>query len=170
MPVCVSRYPLRMFLKFVRSIIRDVAERIPVEKRVHVRVTLQMDDPPGDNRPRYRRPYLLNADMDFLDDGVLDGVLEVDFFRHFDQDTHDISMEYALGERIPERLVPASVPARLERALIESSGRAFSVVVVAPGLPEEDFSIGSIRFRFDAIGFRASPLYFFVQARQHHLG
>ena len=47
MPVCVSRYPLRMFLKFVRSIIRDVAERIPVEKRVHVRVTLQMDDPPA---------------------------------------------------------------------------------------------------------------------------
>ena len=77
MPVCVSRYPLRMFLKFVRLIIRDVAERIPVEKRVHVRVTLQMDGPPGDNRPRYQRPYLLNADLSCLDNGVLDGVLDV---------------------------------------------------------------------------------------------
>ena len=79
-------------------------------------------------------------------------------------------MEYTLGESIPERLVLVSVPARLERALIESSGRVYSLVVVAPGLPEEDFSIGSIRFRFDTIGFRASPLYIFVQARQHHLG
>ena len=158
LPICISRYPLRMLLKLVRSILRDVATRIPAEDRSLVRVTLQMDDA-EDRRPRYQRRYLLNACLSFLD-----GNLEVAFMKHLDPDSHDISVEYAVGDRIPEDAVPASVTARLERALAEGNGRAFSLVLVAPGLPEEDFHIGSIHFRFDAVGFRAHPLYFFVQA------
>ena len=158
LPVCISRYPLRMCLKFIRSIIIEVALRIPVPERLFVRVTLQVDDL-HDRRPRSLRPYLLNADLSLDDD-----VLEIDFLRNLDQDAHDVSMAYTLGDRIPEDAVPPAVPAQLERAIIEGNGRAFSLVLVAPGLPEVDFNIGSIRFRFEAVGFRAHPLYLFVQA------
>ena len=157
--VCFSRKnPVRMLLKFVRSIIIEVALRIPVPERLFVRVTLQVDDL-HDRRPRSLRPYLLNADLSLDDD-----VLEIDFLRNLDQDAHDVSMAYTLGDRIPEDAVPPAVPAQLERAIIEGNGRAFSLVLVAPGLPEVDFNIGSIRFRFEAVGFRAHPLYLFVQA------
>jgi len=166
LPICISRYPLRMILKLVRSILRDVATRIPAEDRVLVRVTLQVEDR-SDSRPRNQRPYLVNACLSFTDGAGALEALEVDFFKHLDPERHDISVEYAVGDRIPDGAVPAAVPARLERALIEGSGRTFSLVVVAPGLPEEDFRIGSVRFRFEAVGFRASPLYLFVQARQH---
>ena len=66
LPICISRYPLRMILKLVRSILRDVATRIPAEDRVLVRVTLQMKDR-NDSRPLFQIPYLVNACLSFTD-------------------------------------------------------------------------------------------------------
>ena len=53
----------------------------------------------------------------------------------------------------------------LERTLIAEDGQAFSLVVIAPELPSQDFEVAGIHFRNEAFGmFRAHPLYLFVQA------
>jgi len=90
--------------------------------------------------------------------------LEIDFLKGLDQETHDVEMAYTPGERIPEAAVPAGIPALLESALIEGNGRAFSLIIVAPGMPEEDFNVGSIRFHLYNHALRAWPLYLFIQA------
>ena len=105
------------------------------------------------------RPYLLNAMLD-----VPDGELEIDFLKTLDSEHHDIEItQYELGDQIQGDGLPANIPGRIERALI--AGHAYSLVVVANGLPEQDFSIGSIRLRAEDHAHRAYPLHMFIQAR-----
>ena len=155
--VCMSRFPLMMLLKFVRTLLQRVSSMIPTEARTFVRVTLQKEV-----RPELAdtSPYLIDA---FLD--LVDHHLELDFLKLLDDSTPDFALDYAVGQELPETLFPKGLNSRLERALIELSRHSFSLVVVAPGLREAAFSIGSIRFEHEeGVFFRARPLYIFIQA------
>ena len=138
-------------MQYVVTLIRQ-------EDRGILRVTLRADDP-GDRRPRHLRPYLLNAMLD-----IPDGELQIDFLKTLDPEHHDIEItQYELGDQIQGDGLPANIPGRIERALI--AGHAYSLVVFANGLPEQDFSIGSIRLRAEDHAHRAYPLHMFIQAR-----
>jgi len=146
-----------MLLKFCRTILQRVTSMIPVEARTFVRVTLQQD---VGLELAYTSPYLIDAFMD-----LEDGKLEIDVLKPLDDSTPDSALDYAVGQDIPESLFPVGLNSRLERALIELSRHAFSLVVVAPGLREASFNIASIRFQHEeGTFFRARPLYIFIQA------
>ena len=42
--VCLSRYPARMLLKFIRYLVWHISRKIPREDRVFIRMSLQQDD------------------------------------------------------------------------------------------------------------------------------
>jgi len=146
-----------MLLKFVRTLLQRVSSKIPDNVKTFVRVTLQPEVRP---ELAASSPYLVDA---FLD--LADGKLELDLLKPLDDSTPDLALDYAVGQDIPESLFPKGLTSRLERALIELSRYSFSLVVVAPGLREGAFSIGSIRFKHEeGTFFRARPLYVFIQA------
>ena len=157
--VCVSRSPLRMLLKFLRTILEVCHQRHTGHFRSVIRVTLQVEVP-GDMRPRDERPYLLHAVFDQHTYS-----LDVDFEQYLmlDDHTHDLGMNvYLPGDDIPENIVSLPVRDRVEQALLGANAKAASLVIIAPDMDEGDFNIGSIRFRDMHHAFRAEPLYLYV--------
>jgi len=158
--VCLSRSPVRVLLRLARGLLRHIVGLVPEDHRSFVRVTLRRDDV---ERRSGEHPYLLDVYMDLVGHD-----LEVDLLRDLDDDdAHDMSIpSYTPGDEIPaEQIAPATRKA-VELALVSAGdGRAFTLVVVAPGLPPRDFAIDSIRFRRERdFYFVARPLYLFVQA------
>lgn len=147
-----------MLLGVVRSCMRHVARRVRPNQPTIIRVSLQADDP-SDHRPRYTRPYLINAFVDYPE-----GELEVDFLKLLDSPEHDLHMQYDLSQRIPSREISESVKSRVERALHNLKGRSCSLTVVCPDIPREAFSIGGIHLTFDREGIRSGPVYMFIQS------
>ena len=90
----------------------------------------------------------------------MDGLGQEEHFR----------IPYALGADIDlAKILPRPefklLQIALERTLIAEDGQAFSLVVIAPELPNQDFEAAGIHFRNESFGmFRARPLYLFVQA------
>ena len=155
LPVCMSRDPLRMLLRFIRVVLREVVARIPEDLLQFVHITLQRVD------STHTRPYVVDA--------LFDGdELELDFLREHQRGQEaQFTLTYAVGDRIPAGSFPPSLSKELERVLIESNGKAHSLVVVAPSLDARPFSIGDISFNYQyGFGFRASPLYVFTQASE----
>ena len=77
---------------------------------------------------------------------------------------------YAIGDNIDlGKILPRSefklLKTAQERIFVAEDGQAFSLVVIAPEFPNQDFEVAGIRFRNEAFGvFRARPVYLFVQA------
>ena len=90
----------------------------------------------------------------------VDGLGEEEHFR----------IPYALGADIDfAKILPRPefklLKTALERTLIAEDGQAFSLVVIAPELPNQDFEVAGIHFRNEGYGtFRARPIYLFLQA------
>ena len=130
-------------------------------------LTLQRDDSIelGES-PVSTHPYLFKAT--YL--GGEDPELELLFFTTIDNDRDNFE-PYRLGDPIDidsyVRNPNAQVRFRslLERALIEGDGKHYSLVVVCPELPERDFEVSGIQFKYvDNYAFRAWPLFLFTQA------
>ena len=158
--VCVSRSPLRMLLKFLKTILEVCHQRHTGQFRSVVRITLQVDREPGDMNPRDQRPYLLNAVFDQHTYS-----LDVDFEQYLmlDDHTHDLGLNvYLPGDDIHENSVSLPVRDRVEQALLDANAKPSSLVIIAPDMDEGDFNIGSIRFRDVGHTFRAEPLYLYV--------
>ena len=113
-------------------------------------------------------PYIFEVDL--FDDELLgsffigvDGLGEEEHFR----------IPYALGDRIDfakilKRNEFKQLQNALERTLVTEAGQAFSLVVIAPGLPNQDLELGGVHFRNEGYGtFRARPIYLFVQATSY---
>ena len=154
--VCLSRSPVRMLLKFIRGLMRHVVASIPEDLRTFVRVTLRDVEHRSESQP-----YLIDAYLDLIGND-----LEIDLLRDLDHgDEHDLSMPYT-GQEIPADAIAPATRKAVETALIAAGdGRAFSLVVVAPGLPPRDVAVESIRLRHERdFYFVARPLYLFIQA------
>ena len=157
--VCVSRSPVRMLLKFIRSILEHCEERHTGRFRSMVRITLQVDRDPHDSRFRADRPYLLNAYLN-----QLDHELELDFQKPLDleSETPDVRIHYRFGDDIPEAAVPARVRSIIEQALIDANSKSASLVIVGPDMDGGDFNVGSVQFRDEADGWRSEPVYLYI--------
>jgi len=146
-----------MLLKFIRGLMRHVVASIPEDLRTFVRVTLRDVEHRSESQP-----YLIDAYLDLIGND-----LEIDLLRDLDHgDEHDLSIPYTPGEEIPADMITSATRNAVEAALIAAGdGRAFSLVVVAPGLPPRDVAVESIRLRHERdFYFVARPLYLFVQA------
>ena len=149
-----------MLLRLARGLLRHIVGLVPEEHRSFVRITLRRD---GVERRNGNHPYLLDVYMDLIGND-----LEIDLLRDLDDDDdHDLSIpSYTPGDEIPaEQIAPATRKA-VEVALVSAGdGGAFTLVVVAPGLPPLDFAIDSIRVRHERdFYFVARPLYLFIHA------
>ena len=149
-----------MMLKLIRGLLLHIVGLVPEDHRSFVRVTLRRDD---DERPSGNHPYMIDVYIDLIGDD-----LEIDLLRDLDDDDdHDLSIpSYTPGDEIPAGQIAPTIRRAVEAALISAGdGRAFSLIVVAPGLPPRDFAIDSIRVRHERdFYFVARPLYLFIQA------
>ena len=145
-----------MLQRLIRGLLKKIGSRCK-SADAHIRVSLQRDAPNG--------KYIFEAD--FFDDELLasffigvDGLGEEEHFR----------LPYALGDgidfaKILKRNEFKQLQNALERTLVAEAGQAFSLVVIAPGLPNQDLELGGVHFRNEGYGtFRARPIYLFVQA------
>ena len=165
-PVCMSRSPTRMLGRLIKHMLLGVSKHAisPVGRLF---LTLQRDDSVElSARPMSTHPYLFKAT--YL--GGEDPELELLFFTTIDNDRDNFE-PYRLGDPINidsyVRNPNAQVRFRslLERALIEGDGKHYSLVVVCPELPERDFEVSGIQFKYvDNYAFRAWPLFLFTQA------
>ena len=154
LPVCMSRDPLRMLLRFIRVVLREVVARIPEDLLIFVHITLQRVD------STHTHPYVVDA---FFDGDEL----QLDFLRDPHAGHPEFTLSYAVGDRIPDDIFPASLSYALQWELIEANGKAHSLVVVAPSLDATSLRIGGISFNHrSGFGFKASPLYIFTQASE----
>ena len=84
-------------------------------------------------------------------------------------DEEHFRIPYALGADIDfAKILPRPefklLKTALERTNIAEDGQAFSLVVIAPEVPNQDIELGGIHFRNEGFGtFRARPIYLFVQ-------
>ena len=152
---CLARNCVSMLQKLIRGLLKKIASRSSVAG--DIRLTLQRDGP--------GQPYIF--EVQYFDGELLgsffigvDGLGEEEHFR----------IPYALGADIDfAKILPRPefklLKTALERTLIAEDGQAFSLVVIAPELPNQDFEVAGIHFRNEAFGmFRARPLYLFLQA------
>ena len=144
-----------MVQKLIRGLLKKIASRSSAAG--DMRLTLQRDGP--------GQPYIFEVQY-------FDGELLGSFFIGADglgQEEH-FRIPYALGADIElAKILPRPefklLQIALERTLVAEDGQAFSLVVIAPDLPSQDFEVAGIHFRNEAFGmFRARPLYLFVQA------
>ena len=165
-PVCMSRFPLRMFGRFIGHLLTRLSKQAtsPIHRLM---LTLQRDDSVelGD-APVSTFPYLFEAT--YL--GGEDRELELLFFTTLENDRDNFE-PYNFGDKIDvsryvrNPVAIARLGAMLERTLIESDGKNYSLVVVCFEIPEENFQISGIQFRSVGNGaFRAWPLFLFTQA------
>ena len=143
-----------MLERLMRGSLRKIASRSSVAG--DIRLTLQRDG---------GQDYIFEVD---LFEGTLAGAFFIGV-EGLGQEEH-FRIPYALGADIDfTKILPRSefkqLQIALERTLIAEDGQAFSLVVIAPELPSQDFEVAGIHFRNEAFGmFRARPLYLFVQA------
>ena len=99
--VCVSRSPVRMLLKFLKSVLQVCHQRHAGQHHSVIRITLQVERVRGDKTPRDQRPYLLNAIFD-----QHDRTLDVDFQRDLilGDHTHDLGMHDSRCRGIPRKV------------------------------------------------------------------
>ena len=165
-PVCISRSPTRMLGRFIKHLLLRVSKHAttPVSR---IFLTLQRDDSVEVGvRPMSTQPYLFQAT--YL--GGEEPELELLFFTTLDNDRDNFE-PYRLGDRIDVEAYVRNPSARasfrnvLERALIESDGKNYSLALVCPEIPERDFEVSGILFKHvDIYSFRAWPLFLFTQA------
>ena len=165
-PVCMSRSPLRMLGRFIGHLLTRLSKHAtsPIHRLM---LTLQRDDSVElSDRPVSTFPYLFKAT--YL--GGEDRELELLFFTTLENDRDNFE-PYNFGDKIDiSRYVRntaalARLSAMLEQALIEGDGKNYSLVCVCLELPEENFQISGIQFRFVGnAAFRAWPLFLFTHA------
>ena len=144
-----------MLQRLIRGLLKKIASRSNVAG--DIRLTLKRDGP--------GQPYIF--EVQYFDGELLgsffigvDGLGEEEHFR----------IPYALGADIDfAKILPRPefklLKTALERTLIAEDGQAFSLVVIAPELPNQDFEVAGIHFRNEGYGtFRARPIYLFLQA------
>ena len=154
--VCLSRNCVSMLQRLIRGLLKKVASRSSVAG--DIRLTLQRD---GD------QDYIF--EVDFFE-GVLAGAFFIGLDGLGDSEAEHFRIPYALGDDIDfAKILPRSeiklLNTALERTFVAENTKPFSLVVLAPELPSQDFEVARIHFRNEAFGmFRAHPLYLFVQA------
>ena len=153
--ICLSRNCVSMLQRLIRGLLKMIASRSSVAS--DIRLTLQRDGP--------GQPYIFEVQY-------FDGELLGSFFIGVDglgEEAH-FRIPYAIGDNIDfGKILPRSefklLKTALERIFVAEDGQAFSLVVIAPEFPNQDFEVAGIRFRNEAFGvFRARPVYLFVQA------
>ena len=148
-----------MLQRLIRGLLKKVGSRC-TSGDAHIRVSLQKD--------ATSEPYIFEVDLfdgEFLGSFFIgvDGLGEEEHFR----------VPYALGDRIDfakilKRIEFKQLQNALERTLVAEAGQAFSLVVIAPGLPNQDLELGGVHFRNEGYAtFRARPIYLFVQATSY---
>ena len=157
LPVCLSRSPIRMVLKLIARLLPVFLDRVPTQQRTFVRVALQRG-----SRPDWTRPYLFDALYD-----VFTGELHVDLLTPLGGRAHPdlVVADYQVGSAIAEASFPADLRRRMERELMSGDGKAYNLVVVAPGSQAGDVTVGSLTFeRTSSFAYRAR-VYMFAQAQ-----
>ena len=165
-PVCMSRSPLRMLGRFIGHLLSRLS-KLATSPIHRLMLTLQRDDsvelrdPPVSTYPYFFKATYLGGE---------DRELELLFFTTLENDRDNFE-PYNFGDKIDiSRYVRntaalARLSAMLERALIEGDGKNYSLVCVCLELPEENFQISGIQFRFVGnAAFRAWPLFLFTHA------
>ena len=100
-----------------------------------------------------------------------DGELDLAFFTTLDElkNRRLVSVPYRIGDPIDLGALDPRDIDRLnqltKKALIESDGEKYSLLVQCAELPSQDFDIHDIAFRNIYFGvFKAKPLFLFIQA------
>ena len=159
-PVCISKSSVSMIQRMIRSLLMGASAK-RTSHEGFLRISLQRPY----TRERGEQRYLF--DIDFFDE-TLQGACFVSL--QASEANPQFQIQYRIGEPIDfATLLPLPtfqrLKAMLDRALIEGDGAAYSLVVVCDELPQRDFELFGIRFRFENYGtFRARPLYLFLQA------
>ena len=160
MPVCLSRDPLRMLLKLIRTLLFTINE--------------MADDGCSLLRILFQTDEQLMRGSEYVFDARFESEprrLEIDIMRElrYESSARDVDLTYAPGADIDETHVKRSarVKKALRRYLIEQNGHECSLLFCCEELPRrEGFSVGSIPFV--SVGgscFRSQPLFLFVHAR-----
>ena len=138
----------------------------------HIEITLQRDDSTFeiDERPLSRHPYIFRAN--YLGTEDEENELSLQLLTTLDDDRY-VSLSYNIGDDVeigryfgnPKAFV--RFERILQRVLIESDGKNFSLVVLLPDLtPQRDFELSGIRCkRVSDAAYRARPLFLFTQAK-----
>ena len=154
--ICLSRNGVSMLERLIRGLLKKIASRSSVAG--DIRLTLQRDG---------GHDYLFQ--VDFFE-GVLAGAFFIGVDGLGDSEAEHFRIPYAIGDNIDfGKILPRTefqlLQIALERTFVAGDGQAFSLVLIAPELPNQDFEVAGIHFRNEAFGmFRARPLYLFVQA------
>ena len=157
--VCLSRSCVSMLQRLIRGLLKKIAIRC-TSTEGQIRLSLQRDVP--------SQPYVF--EMDYFDSELLGS-----FFVELDRlgEEEHFRIPYSLGQpiefaKILKRNEFKQLQNALERTLVAEAGQAFSLVVIAPGLPNQDLELGGVHFRNEGYGtFRARPIYLFVQATSY---
>ena len=159
-PVCVSKSSVSLLQRMIRSLLMGIAARRTSDEGF-LRISLKRPY----TRERGEQRYLF--DIEFFD-GTLQGACFVSL--QASEANPQFQIQYRIGEPIDfATLLPLPtfqrLKAMLDRELIQGDGRPYSLVLVCDELPQRDFELFGIRFRFESYGtFRARPLYLFLQA------
>ena len=159
LPVCLSRDPLRMLLKIIRTLLFTINEMVDDGCSL-LRILFQTDD-----QLMRGSEYVFDARFESEPSR-----LEIDIMRElrYESSTRDVNISYQPGADINETHVNRSARLKnaLERYLIEQNGHECSLIFFCEDLTREGFSVGSIRFV--SVGgscFRSQPpLFLFVNA------
>ena len=157
--VCLSRSCVSMLQRLIRGLLKKIAIRC-TSAEGQIRLSVRRDVP--------SQPYVF--EMDYFD-----GELLGSFFVELDRlgGEEHFRIPYSLGQsiefaKILKRNEFKQLHNALERTLVAEAGQAFSLVVIAPGLPNQDLKLGGVHFRNEGYGtFRARPIYLFVQATSY---
>ena len=151
-----------MIQRMIRSLLMGVSNK-RTSHEGFLRISLQREAALG-SRPQ---PYIF--DVDYFD-GHLQGSFSASLEHLGTDENNHLHMPYRIGERLDLGSLLSPVDLRgfkshLDRQLIDGDGKPYSLVVVSDELPQRDFELFGIRFRFESYGtFRARPLYLFLQA------
>jgi hypothetical protein len=175
-PLCISKGPVRMLQRLIRTLFRDIDEiqTRRGEMDQFIRISLQRDDSTYEKNTGFNemgasmRPYVFDAFHEY-------GYMYLSFFADLSNLAHSqFRIRYRIGDRLEfssfmNEQVLTRVKYSLEQTLIEGNGRKFSLVVTGPYLPNLDTEIRGLRLKFDpnfhvTTTLRARPVFLFVQA------
>ena len=154
--VCLSRSCVSMLQRLIRGLLKRVG-RSCTSAEGQIRLSLQRDVP--------NAKYIF--EVEYFDEELLGS-----FFVELDRlgEEEHFRIPYSLGQsiefaKILKRNEFKQLQNALERTLVAEAGQAFSLVVITPGLPNQDLELGGVHFRNEGYAtFRARPIYLFVQA------
>ena len=148
-----------MLQRLIRGLLKKVGSRC-TSAEGQIRLSLQRDVP--------NAKYIF--EVEYFDEELF-GSFFLDLDR-LGEDEH-FRIPYSLGQpiefaKILKRNEFKQLQNALERTLVAEAGQAFSLVVIAPGLPNQDLELGGVHFRNEGYGtFRARTIYLFVQATSY---